>query len=308
VVKILLAVFVGMILFGIISLVLKKKKQKSKLLKAYRKEHKFKIKKAQNEASGSDSQYIFCVDFQGDMKASDRFHLSRTIDEIIFNKDKIKEVVLTIESPGGSVSPYGHAMSELKRLRDQGIRLVVCIDSIAASGGYLMSCVGTKILAAPYALVGSIGVVSFIPNIRGLLKRFDIEPRTFTAGNYKRTVTLTDEAGPEELKHFQEKLESIHHYFKSVVEAHRSQVNKELCFSGDYWLAQESVDKNLGLVDEIKTSSQYFMELNENFDLVAIERKRGFQFTVKKLLGLVFRRGEEYLAESAMSLNGKPFI
>lgn len=286
----------------------KKKKGGSKLLKAYRKDHKFKIKNALNKTDKDNFKYIFCADFKGDMKASERFHLAKTVDEIIYNKTKIAKVVVTIESPGGSVSPYGHAMSELKRLTEQKIELVVCIDSIAASGGYLMSCVATRIIAAPYALIGSIGVVSFIPNIRGLLKRLDIVPRTFTAGDYKRTVTLTDDAGPEEIKHYQDKIESIHYYFKSVVEQHRPQANKDLCFTGDYWLAQESIDKKLGLVDEIKTSSQYLMELNETFDLVSLERKKSFGFSLKKLLNFILLRGEDYISKRASSLSGESII
>lgn len=224
----------------------------------------------------SEKKVIAVITFKGDMRAREHTTLANLVDEIQVNRDKISEVVVCVNSPGGMVPHYGHAYSELERIRHLGIDLTVCIDVVAASGGYLMSLPANKIIAAPFALVGSIGVIAFVPNIRQLLLKHDINPRTFTAGRYKRTVTLTDDASPEEISRFQSQLESIHLLFSAAVTKYRQQVNLEQVITGEHWTAVESVEKGLGLVDELGTSHEYLLKKNEESDLVFLSQKKSF--------------------------------
>ena len=174
------------------------------------------------------------------------------------------------------VSQYGHVLSEMQRLRETTLPLTVCIDVVAASGGYLASLPATKIVAAPFAVVGSVGVVAFVPNIRELLSQFRIRPRTFIAGKYKRTVTLTDDASPEEVARFQGQLESIHRQFRNLVVEYRPQAKMEEVETGDHWTAKESIELNLGLVDELSTSADYLLRANRDRDIIEFSQKRGF--------------------------------
>jgi serine protease SohB len=137
-----------------------------------------------------------------------------------------------------------------------------------------MSLPAHKILAAPFAMVGSIGVVSFVPNIRRLLQKLNIEPRTFTAGNFKRTVTFTDDASPEEVDHYRQQLALIHAQFKTALKKYRPQVDVDQVATGEAWLASSTVEKNLGLVDGLRVSSDYLLELNREKCLVHLSRKK----------------------------------
>ena len=173
-------------------------------------------------AQSQDSQKPLAVlTFRGDVRAKHHDTFSRMIDEVVLNKEKLSEVVVRMTSPGGMVSQYGHVLAEMERIRAAGLPLTVCVDVVAASGGYLASLPATKILAAPFAVVGSVGVVAFVPNFRDFLTSHRIQPRTFTAGKYKRTVTLTDDANPEEVERFQAQLESIHVQFRELLVRYR---------------------------------------------------------------------------------------
>lgn len=256
-----------------------------------------KLKAAKNEKSLS----LAVLDFKGDIKASERKSLSHLIDEIILNKEKFAEVVLKVESPGGSVTEYGHVYGEVSRLRANKIPLTVCIDSVAASGGYLMSLPADKILAAPFAMVGSIGVVSFVPNIRKLLEKLLIEPRTFTAGDFKRTVTLTDEAKPEEVARYKEQLQLIHDQFKKALKTYRPNVDLAVVATGEAWLAATTLEKNLGLVDELRISADYLLEKNREYDLVEFIEKE----PKKALRALLDKFGAKILAKISEVLSDK---
>jgi serine protease SohB len=237
-----------------------------------------------SDSKTDDRKDIAVIHFKGDLKASARLGLSQIVDELILNSDRIAEVVICVESPGGMVAEYGHAFSELKRIREAKLQLTVCIDTVAASGGYLMSLPAHKILAAPFAMVGSIGVVSFVPNIKKLLERFDIMPRTFTAGAYKRTVTLTDDNDPETVDHYKKQLALIHDQFKAALKEFRPHVDLDKVATGEAWLAQNSVNLNLGLVDEIKDSATYLLEKNRSAALVEFKVKseeRGLRRFIK---------------------------
>lgn len=216
---------------------------------------------------------VAVVRFEGDVMASQRNCLATLVNEILFNKDRISKAVFVITSPGGGVPHYGHAFAELERLRKAGIEFDVCVDTVAASGGYLMSLPANKIIAAPFAMVGSIGVVAQLMNFHSLLKRLGVEPLTFTAGKFKRTVTSTGEITEEGKEHFQSQLDSIHRAFGALVGKYRK-VDLDRVTTGEAWSAAESVELGLNLVDEIATSAEYLFTLNGNSDLVTLSIKK----------------------------------
>jgi serine protease SohB len=216
---------------------------------------------------------VVAVRFDGDLFASERKGFAQMVDEILVNRERVDSVVVVVSSPGGSVSHYGQMFSEMERIRESGLNLTVCVDTTAASGGYLMSLPAHKIVAAPYAMVGSIGVVSEFVNGYEFLKERGIEPITMTAGKYKRSVTPIGQITEEGKQHFQERLEAIHRLFIVSVKKYRDVDADRVC-NGDYWTAQESVDLNLGLVDELGTSQDYLFKLNQANDLVMISQKK----------------------------------
>jgi len=211
---------------------------------------------------------LFVLDFNGDIKASQVDALREEITAILTIAKPEDEVLLRLESPGGSVNGYGLAASQLQRLRDQKINLTVSIDKIAASGGYLMACVGSKIIAAPFAIIGSIGVVAQIPNFHRLLKKNDIDVELLTAGEYKRTLTLFAENNEKGRKKFQEDLEKIHDNFKNYVLTNRQQLDIAKVSTGEHWLARDAFD--LRLVDSLKTSDEYLAEKIATFSAFKI--------------------------------------
>ena len=233
-------------------------------------------KKLGGKKEKKDSKGVAVVSFHGDMKAKQHKPFASLVDEIVVNKDEFEEVVVIIQSPGGVVAPYGHAFSQMERIRNAGLNLTACVDVVAASGGYLMALPANKILAAPHAMVGSVGVMAFVPNFRNLLKDWNINPRTFTAGKHKNSIHFTDDAGQEEIEHFKEQLSTVHEQFLSAVKKYRSEVNLELVQTGDHWSAADSVDKNLGLVDELMTSEEYLLERNREKSLYLLSQKKGF--------------------------------
>lgn len=282
--KIILWVVGALVLLTLGLVLLKKKRRKNSLIEKSQKHpsglalyHKHtKVKMRPALEGGKNNSKVAVIDFKGDLRASKRFDLSRLFDEIFFNKDELTELVLKVESPGGGVAEYGFLYAELERLRVRcsALTITVCVDTVAASGGYLMSLPAHKIYAAPFAMVGSIGVVSFIPNIRKLLEKFNIQPRTFTAGDYKRTVTLTDDASPEDVEHYKQQLALIHAQFKMALTKYRTHVKVDQVATGEAWLASTTLEKELGLVDELRVSSDYLMELNSKNDLVFLSYEK----------------------------------
>jgi serine protease SohB len=255
-----------------------------------------KDKKSKNGDSPQARKSIAVLEFDGDIKAKQHDIFANLVDEVTINKDMLYEVVVSVTSPGGMVPHYGHVFSQMERLRSLGIQITVCIDVVAASGGYLLSLPAHKIVAAPFAMVGSIGVAAFVPNIRQLLKNWSVQPRTFTAGKYKRTVNLTDDATEEEIAHFKSQLDTIHRLFLDVVRKYRPQVEIELVETGDHWTATESIDSDLKLVDELGTANDYLLQKNKDRDLIFISQKRsiwenGFSFFSAKLEEFLFNAG-----------------
>ena len=239
-----------------------------KALKKFRKElHKQKKKEEKNPAK--DQQSIFVLNFNGDIQASEVDKLKHEINAILVSDTKCKEVVLKVESGGGSAYAYGLCAAELKRLVDNKIKLTVCIDKVAASGGYLMSCVATKIVAAPWALVGSIGVIAQMPNINKLLKKNLVDFEMHTAGEFKRTLTVFGENTEEGRSKFKSELEDLHIIFKDFVKDNRPEIDTSVVATGEVWQGEKALA--VGLIDEISTSDDYLVKLSKKFKLFQID-------------------------------------
>lgn len=238
-------------------------------------------KPAKKKKDKREKPSLYVVDFMGDMKATQVEQLRDEISAILSIATADDEVVIRLDSPGGVVNGYGLAASQLQRIRDKHIPLTVCIDKVAASGGYLMACVANRIIAAPFAIIGSIGVVAQIPNFHRLLKKNDIDVELLTAGEYKRTLTLFAENTDKGRKKFQEDLEKIHHRFRDYVLANRQQLDMDKIATGEHWLAHDAF--NLSLVDELKTSDEYLIDKLSNYNgyKITVHGKQAF---INKLL------------------------
>ncbi len=212
---------------------------------------------------------LFVVDFSGDIRASAVSSLRQEISAILTVATERDEVLVRLESGGGTVQGYGLGASQLQRVRNRGIALTVSVDKVAASGGYMMACVGSRIIAAPFAVIGSIGVLAQIPNLHRLLKEKHIDFEQLHAGEYKRTLTLFGENTEKGRRKMQEDLEEIHHLFKDFVKRQRPDLDMEKTATGEHWLGVRALE--LGLVDELKTSDDYLMEACSDADLVMVE-------------------------------------
>ena len=194
------------------------------------------------------------------------------------------EVFVRLESGGGVVHGYGLAASQLMRLREKNIPLTVSVDKVAASGGYMMACVGNRIIAAPFSIIGSIGVIAQIPNFHRVLKKHDVDFEQFTAGEFKRTVTMFGENTDEAKAKFREEIEDIHVLFKDFIVQHRPDVDIVKVSTGESWPGTRALERNL--VDELKTSDDYLLENSQHADIYEISyvskksliEKIGFQF------------------------------
>lgn len=211
---------------------------------------------------------IFILNFDGDIRASAVTSLREEITAILTVATPRDEVVVRINSGGGMVHAYGLAASQLIRIKQHNIPLTVAIDKIAASGGYLMACVANRIIAAPFAIVGSIGVIAQIPNFHRLLKKHDIDFEQITAGDFKRTLTVFGENTDKGRAKFKEEIEDTHNLFKEFIHEHRPQVDVEQVGSGEHWPATRGMQ--LKLVDELMASDDYLMSQREHADLFEI--------------------------------------
>lgn len=231
-----------------------------------------KEKKAAAKHSPDGRARLFVLDFEGDLEASAVSQLREEITALLQVLKPGDEVLLKLESEGGLVHGYGLAASQLKRLRDKKIKLTVAVDKVAASGGYLMACVADHILAAPFAVVGSIGVVAQIPNVHRLLKKHDVDVELHTAGVHKRTLTMLGENTDAAREKFREELEDTHRLFKQFVTEHRPQVTIDKVATGEHWFGTRALA--IKLVDELKTSDDYLLERADNADLFALRYRR----------------------------------
>ncbi|MGH8388762.1 MAG: protease SohB [Pseudomonas sp.] len=232
-------------------------------LKALRKSQSKTEKKQKKKPEAKPR--VFVLDFDGDIKASATESLRHEITALLTLATPNDEVVLRLESGGGMVHSYGLASSQLARIREAGVPLTVCIDKVAASGGYMMACIGEKIISAPFAILGSIGVVAQLPNVNRLLKKHDIDFEVLTAGEYKRTLTVFGENTEKGREKFQEDLDITHQLFKNFVARYRPQLAIDEVATGEIWLGVAALDKQL--VDELKTSDEYLAERAKQSEL-----------------------------------------
>ncbi len=214
---------------------------------------------------GPSRPRLFVLDFQGDLEASRVGALREEISALLQVAQPQDEVLLRLESAGGVVHGYGLAASQLRRIRDRGLRLTAAVDKVAASGGYLMACVADHILAAPFAIVGSIGVVAQLPNFNRLLRENHIDFELHTAGQYKRTLTLFGENTDAARAKFREELDQTHELFKSFVATNRAQLPLEQVATGEHWYGSQALQ--LKLIDEIRTSDDWLLERTGTCDV-----------------------------------------
>lgn len=233
------------------------------VLKGLRKEQAKTLKKEKKTTEPKSRVYV--LDFDGDIKASATDSMRHEITALLSLATDKDEVVLRLESGGGMVHSYGLASSQLARIRQAGIPLTICIDKVAASGGYMMACIGTKIISAPFAILGSIGVVAQLPNVNRLLKKHDIDFEVLTAGEYKRTLTVFGENTEKGREKFQQDLDITHDLFKNFVASYRPQLSIDEVATGEVWLGIAALDKQL--VDELKTSDEYLSDRAKTADV-----------------------------------------
>lgn len=253
---------------------------------------KMEEKAAKEREQDQNRKRLFVINFHGDVRASAVHNLREEVSAILSVARPNDEVVVRLESVGGSVNSYGLAASQLARLKQKNIPLTISVDKVAASGGYMMACVADKILAAPFAIVGSIGVVAQLPNFHRWLKQNAIDIELHTAGEYKRTLTLFGENTDKDRQKFQEELEEIHQMFKEFLIKYRPHLDLNRIATGEHWLGTRALE--LQLVDELMTSDDYLLTASQEYDIfrVKYEAKKPFGKKVTHFIeGLLARLG-----------------
>ena len=249
------------------------KKEFKKAVKEIKSKHK---KGGKKQGQATDRRRVFILNFKGDIRASEVHSLREEITALLTVAGKRDEVLVKVESSGGTVHGYGLAASQLKRVRNKNITLTVSVDKVAASGGYMMACVADKIIAAPFAIIGSIGVLAQLPNFNRFLKKHGIEFEQISAGRHKRTLTLFGENTDEDREKLKDELEETHDLFKHFVKENREIVDVEKIATGEHWYGKQALE--LKLVDQLLTSDDYLCTASENADLYELEyvRKKPF--------------------------------
>jgi serine protease SohB len=288
----------------------KQQKQKQKTAKKQRADLNKELNKEQNKGLGKESSQeagqeaaqeaeknVYLISFDGDMKASDVDLMREEITAILTLAKPNDEVVLRIESPGGMVHAYGLAASQLTRFKSADIPFTVCVDKVAASGGYMMACIADKILAAPFAVIGSIGVVASLPNFNRVLKKHDVDYELLTAGEYKRTLTMLGENTEEGRKKFIADLEETHDLFKEFVSEYRPKLDIAKVATGETWYGKRALDHEL--VDEISTSDEYLTTLAKEHSVYEVKyvHKKNWQ----EKLGLSMQAAVEKVLDKKLS-------
>ncbi len=229
---------------------------------------KKKAGKAGKEQTKPEKSRVFVIDFHGDLKASGVKSLREEVSAVLALADKNDEIVIRLESAGGMVHSYGLAASQLARIRSRGVKLIVAVDNVAASGGYMMACTADRIISAPFAVIGSIGVMAQLPNFHKVLKKHDVDIELHTAGEFKRTLTVLGENTDKGRQKFKQDIEDTHGLFKQFIHDNRNQVDIEAVATGEVWYGQKAIE--LKLVDEIMTSDEYLCKKTENSDVVQV--------------------------------------
>ena len=246
------------------------KAEEKKLTKAKKKLLSEQKKTAKNvsESDATKRSKVYVLNFDGNISASAVGHLREEITAVLTQATPNDEVLLKLESAGGMVHSYGLASSQLDRLRKKNVPLTVCVDKVAASGGYMMACVADKILAAPFAIIGSIGVVAQMPNFNKVLKKHDVEFELLTAGEHKRTLTMFGENTEKGREKFIEELEETHQLFKDYVSTRRPQIDIDKIATGEIWYGSRA--KDIKLIDDVQTSDEYLVSRIEDADVFEV--------------------------------------
>lgn len=238
----------------------------------WKKEEKAAKARDKAEAKSDESRArAFVIDFKGDLKASAVPSLREEVSAILEVATSDDQVVVCLENHGGVVHEHGLAASQLVRIREADIPLIVVVDKVAASGGYLMACVANKIFAAPFAILGSIGVIAQIPNFNRALDKRGIDFEQVTAGKYKRSVTMFGKNTDKDRAKLKEELEDVHALFKGAVSRYRPALDMDKISTGEHWYGTRALE--LGLADGLKTSDEYLAELSRDHHLYRLSYK-----------------------------------
>ena len=249
-------------------------KQTAKQRKAERKEI---------DKKGSQRSRIFVIDFKGDIRATATASLREEVSAILAVASKDDRVLVRLENAGGAVHEHGLAASQLLRIRQKDLPLIIAVDKVAASGGYLMACVASHIIAAPFAIIGSIGVIAQLPNFNRLLEEKGVDFEQVTAGRFKRTLTVFGKNTDEGREKLREEIEEVHALFKTQITSHRPQLDIEQVATGEYWYGTRALE--LGLIDEIQTSDDFLAEAVAESDLYRVAYKRRLPLPERILQG-----------------------
>lgn len=250
--------------YNSMALALKSAMLPKKAFKQFQKEQKAREKQHEK----IERHRIFVLNFHGDIRAAAVASLREEVTAVLTAAQPKDEVIVRLESAGGLVHGYGLAAAQLLRIRDRRIQLTVAVDKVAASGGYMMACVADRIIAAPFAILGSIGVIAQLPNFNRLLKKHDVDFEQFMAGEHKRTVTLFGENTDKGRQKFQEEIEEVHALFKDFVKTHRPQVDLERVATGEHWFGARALESRL--VDELRTSDDVLLDASASADLYEV--------------------------------------
>lgn len=227
------------------------------------------LKKAKKTKKKSSRPRLFVLNFAGDVRASAVQHLREEINALLLVAKPTDQVLVRLESGGGLVNAYGLAASQLQRIRDAKLKLIVSVDKVAASGGYMMACVANEIIAAPFAIIGSIGVIAQLPNLHRYLAKKNIDWEQFMAGDYKRTVTVFGQNTERGREKFQQEIEETHALFKQFITTHRQQVNIDTVATGEHWYGTQA--KTLNLIDALQTSDDFLLAAEAKHDLIELQ-------------------------------------
>lgn len=242
-----------------------------------RKEYKKRVKQLaravrEQERETAKRKKLFLLDFHGDVRATAVASLREEITAVLRVAGPEDEVLVRLENAGGLVHDHGLAASQLLRLRQQGIPLTIAVDKIATSGGYMMACVADRIMAAPFAILGSIGVLLQLPNFHRVLDRKGVDFELLKGGRHKRTLTLFAENTDEDRQKAKQEIEDLHALFKQFVSDHRPRVQIDQVATGEYWYGTRA--RSLELCDELVTSDDYLLRASKDTDLLAVSMVR----------------------------------
>ena len=221
---------------------------------------------------GSQRKRVYVIDFKGDIRATATTSLREEVSAVLAVASEDDQVLVRLENSGGTVHEHGLAASQLLRIREKNIPLIISVDKVAASGGYLMACVASRIIAAPFAIVGSIGVIAQLPNFNRFLEDKGVDFEQITAGRYKRTVTMFGKNTDEDRGKLKEEIEDVHELFKMQILGHRPQIDIERISTGEHWYGTRALE--LGLIDEIRTSDDFLGQAATDSDLYGLTFKR----------------------------------